>query len=140
MVTDQSHKGGIDPTTQQHTNFIFWEQLTYLIFKKGSELIDDVRKVGLMDVRKISLQKGNGVQNLFPKVLKNPKINKPNYSKGNNIIRLGSLIKWWSKQPKKRIPRHINLNPQIKEGNQPPIIKFEPYTLKSDSLFTSLSV
>lgn len=91
---------------------------------------DDVRKVGLMDVRKISLQKGNGVQNLFPKVLKNPKINKPNYSKGNNIIRLGSLIKWWSKQPKKRIPKYINLNPQIKEGNQPPIIKFEPYTLK----------
>jgi DNA-cytosine methyltransferase len=91
---------------------------------------NDVKNIGLMDVKKISLQKGNGLQNKFPKVLKNPKINKPNYSKGNNIIRLGSLIKWWSKQPKNKIPKYINLNPQIKEGNQPPIIKFEPYTLK----------
>ena len=111
---------------------ITYDQVHYPFEKTPWKSIfrDDVEKLGLLEVKKISLQKGQGVQDLFPTVLENPKINKPNYSKGNNIIRLGSLIKWWSTQPHSKIPKYINLHPKIVEGKQPPIIKFKPYTLK----------
>ena len=91
---------------------------------------DDINKLGMMKVKKISLQKGNGLPKLFPKVLNDPKINIPNYKKGNDIVRLGSLIKWWSKQSKSLVPNFINLNPSSNEGIISNIRTYQPYTLE----------
>ena len=97
------------------------------LWKKVYE--DDIQKIGMMKTINQSLQKSEGLQSLFPKLLSNRQINKPNYSKGSNVVKLGSLIRYWSKKTKKDIPKSIDLNPQIVEGKSPPVRKFETYTL-----------
>ena len=122
----------IYPSVFETVKRISYDQINYPHQKIPSKLIykDDIEKLGLMKVKNRSLQKGDGLQSLYPTVLNNPQINIPNYHKGNNIIRLNSLIKWWSEKSISDLPVNVNVNPPITNGSPSPIRKYEPYTLK----------
>ena len=106
------------PSVRETLTKVTYDQLHHPFQKTPFKRLyeNDVHKIGLMEVKNLSLQKGNGFQELYSSILKNPQINIPNYHKGNNIIKLNSLIKWWSKK--------------TVSDTQTTIRKFEPYTLE----------